>query len=100
MVTALRWTIIRSPREVVVSTDKIAEDYSNKEVCDNILTVVEALTIGGDEILLDVGLTTKGGYIDRMRCLFVLGMDVTMSCSGKHPTPRTNVDIPNSLTFD
>ena len=47
------------------------------DVCRYVGTVVEALKIGEDEILLGVVWTTKDGYVSHMRFPYVLGTDVT-----------------------
>ena len=48
-----------------------------------IKTVVEALTLGEDEVLLAVAWTTKEGHLNHMKYPDVLGVDVTYGKNNK-----------------
>ena len=58
-----------------VHNEILAEEGSDPE--RYIKTVVEALTLAGDEILLAVAWTTKEGRLNHMKYPDVLGVDVT-----------------------
>ena len=62
----------------------------DEDVYRYVRTVVQALKIGEDEILLGVAWTTKDGYVSHMRFPYVLGTDVTFGDNNKkRPHIRT-----------
>ena len=66
------------------------EDCKDTEVATYVRTVVQALRIGEDEVLLGIAWATKEGYLTHIRYPSVLGTDVTFGDNAeKRPHIRT-----------
>ena len=72
--------------DIIWVHDKIDADEES-DLARYIKTVVDALKIGEDEILLAVAWTTKEGRLNHMKYPDVLGVDVTFGKNSKKRPP-------------